>query len=158
MARTNPGPPMRTITLEEHFVTPAFAEGAGRAFRDLLLSGRGDRAVILYEHCAISAISASLPWTPPASICRCSRSTPPASSSWKQPRRPNFQGGQRFCSGRGENAIPRALPVLPPFLSQRPRLPPVNWNAPFASMALREPSSTVITGVAIWTTNSSGRF
>ncbi len=40
---------MRTITLEEHFVTPAFAEGAGRAFRDLLLSGRGDRAVKLYE-------------------------------------------------------------------------------------------------------------
>jgi predicted TIM-barrel fold metal-dependent hydrolase len=35
---------MRTIALEEHFTTPAFLEGAGRAFKDAMLKSGGDRA------------------------------------------------------------------------------------------------------------------
>ena len=40
---------MRTIALEEHFTTPAFLDGAGRAFRDGMLKSGGARAAKLFE-------------------------------------------------------------------------------------------------------------
>jgi hypothetical protein len=40
---------MRTITLEEHYTTPAFLEGAGRAFRDGMLKSGGARAAKIFE-------------------------------------------------------------------------------------------------------------
>ena len=40
---------MRTIALEEHYTTPAFLDGAGRAFRDGLLRSGGARAAKLFE-------------------------------------------------------------------------------------------------------------
>ncbi len=40
---------MRTITLEEHFVTPAFLDGPGREFRQNMLRSGGARAVKIFE-------------------------------------------------------------------------------------------------------------
>jgi len=43
---------MRTIALEEHFVTPFFVEGAGRAFKEGMLKAGGARAVKTFEQLA----------------------------------------------------------------------------------------------------------
>jgi len=40
---------MRTITLEEHFVTPAFLDGPGREFRQNMLKSGGARAEKIFE-------------------------------------------------------------------------------------------------------------
>lgn len=40
---------MRTITLEEHFVTPAFLNGPGREFRENLLKSDGARGIRIFE-------------------------------------------------------------------------------------------------------------
>lgn len=40
---------MRTITLEEHFVTPAFVDGPGREFRQNMLKSGGARAAKIFE-------------------------------------------------------------------------------------------------------------
>ena len=40
---------MRTITLEEHFVTPAFLDGPGREFRQNMLKSGGARAAKIFE-------------------------------------------------------------------------------------------------------------
>ena len=40
---------MRTITLEEHFVTPAFLDGPGRQFRENMLKSGGARAAKIFE-------------------------------------------------------------------------------------------------------------
>ena len=40
---------MRTITLEEHFVTPAFLDGPGRQFRDHVLKSGGTRAAKTFD-------------------------------------------------------------------------------------------------------------
>lgn len=40
---------MRTITLEEHFVTPAFLDGPGRDFHQNMVKSGGDRAVKIFE-------------------------------------------------------------------------------------------------------------
>jgi hypothetical protein len=38
---------MRTITLEEHFVTPAFMEGPGRELGERVRAGRGQSPMAL---------------------------------------------------------------------------------------------------------------
>jgi predicted TIM-barrel fold metal-dependent hydrolase len=43
------GVTMRTITLEEHFVTPAFLDGPGREFRQNMLKSGGARASKIFE-------------------------------------------------------------------------------------------------------------
>ena len=40
---------MRTITLEEHFVTPAFLDGPGRDFHQNMVKSGGDRAAKIFE-------------------------------------------------------------------------------------------------------------
>ena len=40
---------MRTITLEEHFTTPAFLDGPGRGFRDAMLKSGGAYAAKIFE-------------------------------------------------------------------------------------------------------------
>ena len=47
---------MRTVTLEEHFVTPAFLDGPGREFRQHMLKSGGARAAKIFEQlCDIGA-------------------------------------------------------------------------------------------------------
>ena len=70
---------IRTITLEEHFVTPAFMEGPGRELggtRQVHAKGQPQWRPVnahLVEQLWISMICGSPTWMPPASMCRCCR-------------------------------------------------------------------------------------
>ena len=64
---------MRTITLEEHFVSPGFLAGPGKGFIEQLRSQGRPRSKGFSSSFRMSATSASPRWTPPASTCRCSR-------------------------------------------------------------------------------------
>ena len=63
---------MRTITLEEHFTTPKFLEGPGRA-RQQKAQQQGGRFIKIFEQLADVGPGRWPTWMPPASICRCCR-------------------------------------------------------------------------------------
>ena len=60
---------MRTIALEEHFVTPAFMDGPGRRLKERAETS-GGRSRRLSLSLPTSAMAAWRRWTPPKSTSR----------------------------------------------------------------------------------------
>ena len=129
---------MRTITLEEHFATPAFLEGPGRKLKESAAIPGSPVAGILDKLCDIGEKRIAEMDAADISVQVLSLAVPGRGAARSVRRDHASQGNERYPCERRYETIRLAWRDLQPCLPPRPIKLPRNWNAPFATTVSKE--------------------
>ena len=104
---------MRTITLEEHFVSPGFLSGPGKQFIERWAKRAARTACGLTTASGGGRVGALRRWMPQVSTSRFSRSIRPAWSRRRWPSRSRWPARRTTSWPRRSRSTRRGLPVSP---------------------------------------------